>query len=144
MQRKKPIARSPFKRKAKSKAPINPHSGAAVLKGATHKKKPKPGKDKKMLDACRGEPCYLGVPGVCLPTSESVVPCHSNEQQHGKGMGIKAHDEFTVPGCSACHAWLDQGPAPKEVKFGAWRAAYREWEPIRDAKLTAQGDGHTS
>lgn len=141
MQRKKPMARSPFKRRAninakvKSVASINPHSGAAVLKGAMHKKKPKPGKDPKMLEACRGEPCYLVVPGVCLPSAESVVPCHSNEQQHGKGMGKKADDKYTVPGCTACHAWLDQGRAPREERFGTWRAAHREWEPVRAAKL---------
>ncbi|WP_150721644.1 nuclease domain-containing protein [Pandoraea capi] len=127
------MVRTSFKRKAKT--PINPHSGAAVLKGATHKKKPKPGKDKKMLEACRGERCYLIVPGICLPTAETVVPCHSNEQRHGKGMGVKAHDKYTVPGCAACHAWLDQGRATKEVKFGTWRSAYREWEPIREAKF---------
>lgn len=136
MQRKKPMARAGFKRKAA--LTLSPFSGRAVLKGSTFaRKRPKArvGTDKKMLAACRGEHCYLAVPDVCLSTSETVVPCHSNEQQHGKGIGIKAHDKFTVPGCMACHAWLDQGPAHRDTKFSVWREAYRVWEPIRDAKL---------
>lgn len=35
-----------------------------------------------------------------------VVPCHSNSQRHGKGMGIKAHD---IPAflCRTCHDLVD-------------------------------------
>lgn len=138
MQRKKPMKRTGFKRKPS--AALNPFGGPASLKGSTFKRKRpklKAGSDKRMLAACRGERCYLVVPDVCLSTSETVVPCHSNEQQHGKGMGIKALDRFTVPGCMACHAWLDQGNAQRETKFSVWREAYREWEPVRTAKLSA-------
>ncbi|BDD90882.1 hypothetical protein PanNE5_03220 [Pandoraea sp. NE5] len=135
---RKPMRRTGFKRSAR--AALSPFSGTAALHGTTFKRKaPKKreGHDKRMLAACRGERCYLRVPGVCLPTAETVVPCHSNEQQHGKGMGLKARDEFTVPGCMACHIWLDQSSAPREQKFGVWRAGYRDWEPVREAKLSS-------
>ena len=139
MQRKNPMRRTGFKHTVRRV--LSPFSGKAALHGTTFKRKaPKKreGQDKRMLDACRGENCYLRVLGVCFRTAETVVPCHSNEQEHGKGMGIKARDEFTVPGCFACHAWLDQGSAPRELKFSVWRAAYREWEPVRAAKLSIE------
>ena len=34
--------------------------------------------------------------------------CHSNWQEHGKGRGIKASDEFTVALCWDCHRKFDQ------------------------------------
>jgi len=33
---------------------------------------------------------------------------HSNSTKHGKGRGIKADDQFTVPLCYACHSQFDQ------------------------------------
>lgn len=104
-----------------------------------NKPKARAGHDKSMLDACRGERCFLCVPFVCLSVGgiETVVPCHSNQSKHGKGMGIKARDQFTVPGCMACHAWLDQGPAPRELKNEIWDLAYAAWETVRDQKLNA-------
>lgn len=88
----------------------------------------------RYLQACRGHRCYLVVPGVCssYPGDPTVVPCHSNQAKHGKGMAHKALHKFTVPGCMACHAWIDQGPASKEEKFALWDAAYARWEPVRD------------
>jgi hypothetical protein len=53
-------------------------------------------------------------------------------------MGIKAAHEFTVPGCAACHAWIDQGTAARDVKFGVWDSAFALWEPVRAAKLGAR------
>lgn len=90
--------------------------------------------DKGKLDACRGQSCYLAVPDVCLGEAgrDTVVPCHSNSSEHGKGMGRKADDIYTVPGCFACHAWLDQGPAGKILKQAVWEAAYRRWSAYRD------------
>jgi hypothetical protein len=104
----------------------------------THKRsRPATGIDAKYLAACRGEPCYLRIPGICrlLDPDETCVPAHSNEQGHGKGMGLTARHFYTVPGCAACHAWLDQGKAAREVKFAAWRGAFAIWGPIRSRKL---------
>lgn len=33
---------------------------------------------------------------------------HSNFGIHGKGKGIKASDEYTIPLCHSCHRKLDQ------------------------------------
>lgn len=102
-------------------------------------KRPTVADGSKYLAACRGEPCYLRVPGVCPmnPSDETVVPCHSNQARHGKGIGVKAKNEFTVPGCIACHAWIDQNRsgAPRQVKFDVWDRAFAEWEPVRDRKM---------
>lgn len=38
-----------------------------------------------------------------------VVAAHSNQQCHGKGMQIKAHDIFIAYLCEKCHRELDQG-----------------------------------
>ena len=42
------------------------------------------------LALCRGQDCYLMLPHVTIHGRETVVPAHSNQSQHGKGMGIKA------------------------------------------------------
>jgi heterodisulfide reductase subunit B len=93
-------------------------------------KKKRDGHDKGMLEACRGQECYLKIPKVCMGLAgiSTVVPAHSNQQKHGKGMGLKARDEFTVPACMTCHAWIDQGSADKQVKFGHWDSAFSKWQ----------------
>lgn len=84
-------------------------------------------------ELCRGQPCYLRIPGVCVGGTETTVPCHSNQARHGKGGSIKAHDKFTVPGCWRCHAEIDQGAhLTREVKFALWDDAYARWAPVRD------------
>lgn len=103
-------------------------------------KKPTVAEGSRYLAACRNEPCYLRVPGVCRlnPNDETVVPAHSNESAHGKGMGIKAKHEFTVPACFACHAWLDSGSAWHAEKVTTWRKGFALWEPVRARKLGLQ------
>lgn len=108
------MKRSPFKRKAPKK---------------------RAGHDSLMLQACRGQPCYLDVPGVCCFDRDTVVPCHANWADYGKGAGLKAHDRFTVPGCYTCHAWLDQGKATNAEKRRVWESAYDRWQPYRDAEI---------
>jgi len=78
---------------------------------------------KELRATAAGQPCQFNVPGVCLRTTDTTVWCHSNEGRHGKGRGIKAHDPFGAWGCRACHQWYDEGPAPKEAKADAFRAA---------------------
>jgi hypothetical protein len=83
-------------------------------------------------ELCRGQPCYLRIPGVCCADRATVVPAHSNQQKHGKGRSIKAHDRYTVPACFTCHAELDQGASmDRTAKFALWDRAYAEWEPVR-------------
>lgn len=95
----------------------------------TNAKRASGGEDK----LCRGQVCYLAIPGCCRRDIASVVPCHSNQLRHGKGKGIKALDLFTVPGCRDCHAEIDQGKRfTKEEKFRIWDDAYARWAPVRD------------
>lgn len=111
-----PLSRSPIKRRAPKKRP------------GYH--------EPKYLAACRGEPCYLQIPGVCRGERESVVPCHANWSAYGKGMGIKAKDTYTVPGCFRCHQCLDQGFSLTDAeKRATWEWAYNRWLPVRAAKL---------
>jgi hypothetical protein len=89
---------------------------------------------------CKGQPCYLRIPGVC--TGQAHDPCHSNQAIHGKGKSIKAHDVYTVPGCRSCHDELDQGMRYTRVeKFAIWDAAYARWEPVRAALMAAAAAG---
>lgn len=98
--------------------------------------KKRSGHNKTMLAACRGELCYLRIPGICIGGIDTTVPAHSNQAKHGKAMGLKARDEFSVPACHACHAEIDQGARfTREQKFELWDRAYAAWEPARDAKL---------
>lgn len=95
------------------------------------------GHHKAMLAACRGQECYLAIPGVCRGRHETVVPCHSNQSKHGKGLGLKAADQFTVPGCMDCHSWLDQGPADRQTKAAHFDWALNRWSAVRDHKAGA-------
>lgn len=102
---------------------------------ANRKPKARPGHDKKMLQACKGERCFLAIPGVCRGDVATVVPAHRNE---GKGMGLKVPDVFTVPACFHCHTEYDQGVLfTREEKRAIWNAAYAEWQPVREMKLNA-------
>lgn len=119
------------------RSPMN--RGTSTLKRTPFKRgapKKRAGHDAIMRNACRGQRCYLMVPGVCMGAHgvDTVVPCHSNSHQHGKGMGLKADDIYTVPGCMSCHAWLDQGPAPKQLKRDTWELAYSRWSSVRDGR----------
>lgn len=103
-----------------------------------HAPKARPGHDKRYLKACRGEQCYLSIQGVCRGDTATVVPCHSNQAIHGKGMGIKADDKFTVPGCMHCHQALDQGfSLTREQKAAHWDWAYTRWSAARDSKMNS-------
>lgn len=72
-------------------------------------------RNQKILDAAEGEACTLLSP-LCNGDKRTVVACHSNEQVHGKGRGIKAHDIFVFFGCANCHSWFDDSSAPREQK----------------------------
>lgn len=87
---------------------------------------------------CKGQPCYLRIPGIC--TGQAHDPCHSNQAAHGKGKGIKAYDYYTLPGCRACHNELDQGMRYSRIeKFALWDAGFALWLPVRVSLLLAAG-----
>lgn len=64
----------------------------------------------------RGQPCTLMVPNVCNGNPETTTWAHSNQDRHGKGKGLKAHDVFGAFACSACHNWLDRARDPNRVE----------------------------
>lgn len=94
--------------------------------------------DRDLMDLCHGQRCYLQVPGIFRHDADTVVPCHSNQQRHGKGERLKAHNRYTVPGCHACHAEIDQGMRfTKAEKFAIWDRAFARWEADRASLLFA-------
>lgn len=64
-------------------------------------------------------PCTFRVENVCNGNPETTVWCHSNEDRHGKGKGLKAHDCFGAWGCSSCHDWYDRGRDPSRPEVFA-------------------------
>ncbi|RKE36661.1 uncharacterized protein DUF1364 [Paraburkholderia sp. BL23I1N1] len=106
----------------------------------SRRKRPTVTEGSKFIDACRGEECYLRVPGICCSIGwahQSVVDCHSNQSRHGKAGARKADNVYTVPGCSPCHAWIDQNRVgtPRQEKYDVWDRAYERWEPVRAEKM---------
>ncbi|GAB1828719.1 hypothetical protein [Achromobacter xylosoxidans] len=113
------LRRSPLTRKT----PLKATTGLQRTPFKRRAPKKRPGHEPKYLAACRGE-------------LESVVPCHANWSAYGKGMGIKAPDIYTVPGCARCHACLDQGMTlTKAEKKATWEWAYTRWSAARDSKI---------
>ncbi len=138
LARKTPLARAGFTKKSKS--PFSTLARASTLKHRTAIKsrirKPTVEEGSKYLAACKGQPCYLNV--MCPWTDwadPTVVPAHSNQSKHGKGIGLKAKHEFTLPACLACHTWLDQSGAPQERKAAAFDAGFARWKPVRDRRM---------
>lgn len=84
-------------------------------------------------------PCMLCVPRQCrLPGRHSegqCFACHGNAPEFNKGGHIKAHDFFSVWGCSWCHDWLDSSyVASGHERYLAFREALdcqiTEWAKI--------------
>lgn len=59
-------------------------------------------RSKKLTQSAKHESCVS-----CGADDGTVVWAHSNEQFHGKGMGIKAHDLFGAYLCHRCHNQYD-------------------------------------
>lgn len=128
------MRRAPMKRSAKPMA-----RGQALKPKAPMKRRYKAAaarQNREYALACYGEPCYLRL--VPCARRETVVPCHSNQQKHGKGTGHKADDLYTVPGCLHCHHELDQGSRlSKDERREAWDGAYARWISVRAKKMSS-------
>lgn len=115
---------------AQPRAAIMAHCASA----APAQPKSAPHRNRHLLDMARGQRCLLRVPGVCNGDIRTTVACHSNLGVHGKAGARKADDEFTVHGCSACHHWLDRGPADATLKAVTFMRAHldqvAEWRAI--------------
>ena len=70
-------------------------------------------RDAKRLAAVRKLPCVR-----CGQSPSQAA--HSNWSEHGKGRGIKADDQFTIPLCHRCHQWLDQYQCMNRDESKAW------------------------
>lgn len=140
------MKRSALERKSPMKPGTKPLlARAPMVRGQARMRTSKPKADKPKraarnagpdyLAMCRGQPCYLLVPGVAAHPIDTVVPAHSNSLARGKGMGMKAPDIFTVPGCMECHSAIDSGKdLAKEERREIWEAAYIRWEIDRKVK----------
>ena len=60
-------------------------------------------RSEKLLKLAKGQRCVM-----CMADDGTIVAAHSNLQEHGKGMGLKAKDEHGAYGCSECHATYDR------------------------------------
>jgi Protein of unknown function (DUF1364) len=65
-------------------------------------------RSRALLKLARGAPCLIAIPGICRGDQDSVVACHGNWSEHGKGVGLKAHDCFIAFGCIDCHRAIDK------------------------------------
>lgn len=65
----------------------------------------KPLRSRKILDAARGQPCTLRIPGVCCGDPETTVAAHL--PYSGRGMGQKAPDHHVAFACQTCHDCID-------------------------------------
>ncbi len=103
-----------------------PSASMAPRHTAAPRPKPTAWRNRRLLDMAEGRPCLLHIPGVCNHDPATTVAAHSNLSIHGKGAHRKADDVFTVWACANCHAWLDQGPAPKADKEAAFVRAHAD------------------
>jgi len=63
-------------------------------------------RNKKILDAAKGQECTINSP-VCNYDSSTVVFAHFNDGWAGKGAGQKADDFAGAFCCARCHDYLD-------------------------------------
>lgn len=131
LTRKTPLKRGSWSRKSSPLPEGTKPARKTAIKARV--KRPTVAEGSKYLEACRNEPCYLRIPGVCNGDWTTCVPAHRNE---GKGMGLKVSNHLTLPACHACHVEYDQGKRfVREEKRGMWNDAYAEWEPVRARKM---------
>ena len=73
-------------------------------------------RSKKLTQSARNESCVS-----CGSDDGTIVWAHSNEQLHGKGMGIKSHDLFGAYLCHKCHERYDH------IKGFEYKGARLDW-----------------
>lgn len=86
-------------------------------------------RNRKLLDlAHRITECQIKLPGVCIQYSmEGCVPAHSDQQIHGKGIGIKSNDVYFAASCTACNTALcDSKKFDREQKRHYWQVGFEK------------------
>jgi hypothetical protein len=85
--------------------------------------------------SANGEACVS-----CGRNDGTTVWAHSNSQEHGKGMSIKAHDLLGLYLCGDCHALYDRSPLlTREEKRRMFRNCYPR-TMVRVAEKIAAGE----
>lgn len=86
-----------------------------------------PIRSRAYLDGSRGQPCSLGITGICTGDAETVVAAHIRDETFGGAQ--KADDISVADACHACHSAFDgHGRAPlttEEWLFYALRGLQR-------------------
>lgn len=82
-------------------------------------------RDRALLDLAQGAPCTLNLAQTCgrYPS----VPCHSDMQKHGRGIGHKSHDAYAIAACPDCHALFTRAHLGREGYYEAWRSAFERY-----------------
>ena len=87
-------------------------------------------RNKKLTASANGESCVN-----CGINDGTIVWAHSNQINHGKGKGIKAHDLFGAYLCHQCHHEHDQGKGDKFEK----RQQFLEWWEVSMIRACDRG-----
>ena len=92
-------------------------------------------RSRKLLDCAHDAPCLLLL-AECGCSRDASVPCHSDLQRHGRGVGHKSSDLFAVPGCPVCHALFTRAHLGRDGYELAWRRAHEQyltwlWEHVK-------------
>ena len=83
-------------------------------------------RSRKLLDVCHAAPCFLLL-SECGCSRDASVPCHSDSQRHGRGIGHKSGDQYAVPGCPPCHALFTRAHLGREGYDQAWLRAHERY-----------------
>lgn len=95
-------------KRSSMKPSTKPMTRTAMKQPTKRMKQTRP-KTTKIRESAKDKDCTMLVPGVCRYERETVVWCHSNQSEDGKGVGLKARDEEGCYGCYWCHAYYDGG-----------------------------------
>lgn len=76
----------------------------------------------KLRKSAQGKPCTMLGPTCTGGGEERNDVClrHSNQLEHGKGVGMKAHDLLAFYGCQNCEDWYsgrESSPSDKAMYF---------------------------
>ena len=79
-----------------------------------------------LLDCAQGSPCTLNLAQTCgrYPS----VPCHSDMQKHGRGIGHKSSDVYAIAGCPDCHALFTRDHLGRDGYYEVWRNAFERYQ----------------
>ncbi len=83
-------------------------------------------RNRQLLDLAHEAPCFLNLAQTCgrFPS----VPCHSDLQKHGRGIGHKSADLFAIAACPDCHALFTRAHLGREGYYEVWRNGFENYQ----------------